>query len=175
MLSVAMKRHPNVGFFKADICNLPAELSGQYDVLISCWTLRNFPDLAQALREMLRVLKPGGQLMLIDCFRPEVALVNAVNSWWMSSVIPFLFAVGGSDGTPYAYLDRTIQAAVPPAEVSAMLVRARSTGSASPLLILRSRDACFAPSALSPLPLPPPSAMHPPPHLLLLSGCWARA
>jgi ubiquinone/menaquinone biosynthesis C-methylase UbiE len=59
----------NVAFVQADVCALPAELDGAFDVAYACFSHHHFPDPAAACREVLRTLAPGGVYCVIDVGR----------------------------------------------------------------------------------------------------------
>jgi len=61
MLAVAKRLQPDVDWRQGDAAKLPFE-GGQFDVVVSQFALMYFPERVAALREMWRVLKPGGRL-----------------------------------------------------------------------------------------------------------------
>jgi ubiquinone/menaquinone biosynthesis methyltransferase len=85
----AKNTHPNVRFALHDICALP-HADGSVDVITGGYALRNVPDLAVALREISRVLKPGGVAAFLDFSKPagktaqkvEYFLLEAWGSLW---------------------------------------------------------------------------------------------
>ena len=73
-----------------DICNLPLA-AGRFSVVTVGYGLRNVPDLAEALKEIHRVLKPGGRLCALDFDKPEAAWLRAI-------YLGYLHVVGGAMG-----------------------------------------------------------------------------
>lgn len=71
MLAIAngRNRHLRVRFVQGDMCKtaLPA---GSVDVVTGSYALRNAPDLGSALRELRRILKPGGYAAFLDFAKP---------------------------------------------------------------------------------------------------------
>jgi arsenite methyltransferase len=68
MLAVAVKRsegHPNVTFRQAGATEVPAE-DGEFDAVLSVQVLEYVPDVARALAEIHRVLRPGGRVVIWD-------------------------------------------------------------------------------------------------------------
>lgn len=59
----------NVAFVQADVCALPSELDGRFDLAYACFSHHHFPDPAAACREVLRTLVPGGVYCVIDVGR----------------------------------------------------------------------------------------------------------
>lgn len=78
MLSVgkseAAKNHlDNMTFVLGDAAELPF-LNGSFDIILSRLAFHHFPDVKQPFAEMVRVLKPGGKLVLIDMEAAEEPL-----------------------------------------------------------------------------------------------------
>lgn len=67
MLTHARKQssHANIDFIEADINHLPFD-DGSFDIVTGGYALRNAPDLVCAIREIERVLKPGGVAVFLD-------------------------------------------------------------------------------------------------------------
>jgi demethylmenaquinone methyltransferase/2-methoxy-6-polyprenyl-1,4-benzoquinol methylase len=76
----------NVRFQAGDMSSLGVE-SASIDAVTSGYGLRNVPDPEQAVREIARVLKPGGILATLDFYRPE-------SRWWRPLFLAYLKAAG---------------------------------------------------------------------------------
>ena len=78
---------------------------GTFDAVLCAFGFRNFPDRAAALREVSRVLKPGGHLLVLELFRPRFRILAAATAAWMACIAR-LFAGGARED--YAYLRASI-------------------------------------------------------------------
>ena len=71
MLQVARTRSPHITWTRADALQLPFA-DASFDVVTVGYGLRNLADLGQGLREVYRVLRPGGKLLALDFGKPEI-------------------------------------------------------------------------------------------------------
>jgi demethylmenaquinone methyltransferase/2-methoxy-6-polyprenyl-1,4-benzoquinol methylase len=93
------------------------------DAVSAGYALRNAPDYDQAVREIARVLRPGGTLATLDFYRPEAA-------WWRALLLAYLSAAGNWVGwlwhrepVVYGYIARSIDHFVSWQRFSATLER----------------------------------------------------
>ena len=68
---------PGIGWLAADGLQLPFE-SGTFDAVCAGFGVRNFSDTVKGVEEMVRVLKPGGRLMVLEFMRPVAPPVVAM-------------------------------------------------------------------------------------------------
>jgi len=88
-----------------------------YDVVSISFGLRNLPDRAANMREVLRVLKPGGRYVILEFSRPQ-AWFRPFYHFYLRFVIPSLGALIAHDRESYTYLGDSIRK-FPPAEALA--------------------------------------------------------
>ena len=93
-----------VALEEGDACAL-ACADASADLAICAFGFRNFPDRALALREVARVLTPGGHLLVLELFRPRCRPLAVLTALWMACVAR-LFASGARED--YAYLRASI-------------------------------------------------------------------
>ncbi len=98
---------------------LPYE-SGAFDGASIAFGIRNVPDRVQGLREMARVVRPGGRVVVLELAEPEGGFTGAIARGYVHQVVPF---VGGllSGAREYKYLQKSI-AAFPTKDVFAKMM-----------------------------------------------------
>jgi demethylmenaquinone methyltransferase/2-methoxy-6-polyprenyl-1,4-benzoquinol methylase len=94
---------PALDWTGADALHLPFP-DASFDAVISGFLLRNVTDLDQALREQLRVLRPGGHMVTLDTTRPRRSLLSPFIRFHMHVVIPFLGGLLTGSRDAYTYL-----------------------------------------------------------------------
>ena len=100
-------RH-RVSFVTGDMMALPMR-DESFDVVTTGYGLRNVPDLAGALAEIHRVLRPGGLLLSLDFDRPTNRIVRSVYLAYLTVVGSTLGAVLHGDPDTYRYIPQSIQ------------------------------------------------------------------
>jgi demethylmenaquinone methyltransferase / 2-methoxy-6-polyprenyl-1,4-benzoquinol methylase len=115
-LSAGMLRanHTGAPLLQADCSRLPFP-DGAFDGLVCGYALRNFSDLAGALTETARVLRPGGRVAILEVDAPSSTLLRTGYDIWFNQVVPRLGAAL-SDREAYDYLPRSV-AYLPPTPV----------------------------------------------------------
>ena len=80
-----------------------------FDCVTIGFGLRNVTDKAVALRSMARVLRPGGQLMVLEFSKPVVPLLNRVYDAYSFAALPALGKLVANDSESYRYLAESIR------------------------------------------------------------------
>ena len=96
-------------FVHGDALALPVE-DGAADVAAVAFGIRNVADRALALREMARVLRPGGLLLVLEFSLPEGAVFGGLYRTYFTRILPGVGALVSRDRDAYAYLPRTVLA-----------------------------------------------------------------
>jgi demethylmenaquinone methyltransferase/2-methoxy-6-polyprenyl-1,4-benzoquinol methylase len=93
----------------------------RFDATCIAFGIRNVPDRHAALREMVRVTRPGGTVAILELSEPRVGLLAVLARWHVHHVVPL---IGGlvSGRRAYRYLQTSI-AAFPPSQVFATHMR----------------------------------------------------
>ena len=98
----------NVRFSQADAQHLPFP-DNSFDVITIAFGLRNVTDKDMALRSMLRVLKPGGKLLVLEFSKPPNALLSKIYDGYSFSILPKLGKLFANDADSYQYLAESIR------------------------------------------------------------------
>jgi demethylmenaquinone methyltransferase/2-methoxy-6-polyprenyl-1,4-benzoquinol methylase len=103
----AERRNP-VSFLAGDMLALPFR-GAAFDVVTVGYGLRNVPDLDAALREIRRVLVPGGRLLSLDFNRPRPTFIRAVYLAYLTAVGSALGLALHGDPDTYRYIPESIR------------------------------------------------------------------
>jgi demethylmenaquinone methyltransferase/2-methoxy-6-polyprenyl-1,4-benzoquinol methylase len=98
----------NVRYSLANAERLPFPDSS-FDCVTIGFGLRNVTDKAAALHSMARVLKPGGQLLILEFSKPVVPGLKTLYDAYSFSVLPWLGKVVAKDEASYRYLAESIR------------------------------------------------------------------
>ena len=107
MIATGRKRHPELTFVQGDAMNLPFA-DASFDATTISYGLRNINDPMQALREMLRVTKPGGQLVVCEFSTPTNGAFRSLYNFFLGTALPALARAVSSDPAAYSYLTESI-------------------------------------------------------------------
>ncbi len=80
-----------------------------FDGVTCAYGCRNFQNLDEGLREMYRVLKPGGQVTILEFSYPSNRLVRALYDIYFTHVLPWVGRIVSRDKTAYTYLNKSVK------------------------------------------------------------------
>jgi demethylmenaquinone methyltransferase / 2-methoxy-6-polyprenyl-1,4-benzoquinol methylase len=107
MLALARKREPDIDFHQGDVSKLP-EADASVDAVTIAFGLRNLVNRDAALREMRRVLRPGGRLVVLE-FAPPTGPLMAAYRFYLGRVMPAIARLSSaSEANAYRYLAATV-------------------------------------------------------------------
>ena len=103
-----MKRNVEVTFVKGDAQAMPFE-DNTFDAVTCAYGCRNFRSLDEGLKEMFRVLKPGGQVTILEFSYPSNVLVRAAYDLYFTHILPWVGRIVSRDKTAYTYLNHSVK------------------------------------------------------------------
>jgi demethylmenaquinone methyltransferase / 2-methoxy-6-polyprenyl-1,4-benzoquinol methylase len=106
MLERARRKSNEVEWVEGDLLALPFE-DGSFDAATVGFGVRNVPELGDGLRELCRVLRPGGRLAVLEITRPR-GLLKPFFRLWFDAVVPLLGKVLPG-GAAYTYLPASVR------------------------------------------------------------------
>ncbi|MCF8531119.1 MAG: demethylmenaquinone methyltransferase [Candidatus Nanopelagicales bacterium] len=109
MLRVGQRRNPGLPYIAADALALPFA-DNSFDAVTMSFGLRNVADRDQALREFLRVAKPGGTVVICEFSHPTFTPFRTVYTEYLMAALPFLADRVASNPEAYRYLAESIRA-----------------------------------------------------------------
>src|SRR5258708_12476036 len=125
-----MLRHGTEKFSRKTIQPLEADAlvlplpDSSVDLVVSAFGFRNLANYEAGLREILRVLKPGGEVGILDFSEPQ-GLLGPLYGFYFRKVLPRIVTLISGVRVPYHYLPASSPKFPPPQE---MLARMESAG-----------------------------------------------
>ncbi|MEH0157904.1 bifunctional demethylmenaquinone methyltransferase/2-methoxy-6-polyprenyl-1,4-benzoquinol methylase UbiE [Limibacter armeniacum] len=80
-----------------------------FDAVTVAFGARNFENLEAGLREIQRVLKPGGTLVVLEFSKPEMFPFKQVYNFYFKNILPLIGKMISSDNSAYTYLPESVQ------------------------------------------------------------------
>lgn len=113
MLNVARQKiakknlEKQIEFRKADSENLPFD-DVIFDAAIVGFGVRNFENLNKGLSEILRVMKPGGVLFVLEFSKPISTPFKQIYMFYFMRILPFIGRMISKDSSAYSYLPESV-------------------------------------------------------------------
>ncbi len=119
----AQKACAKIALVEADALSLPFP-EGRFDLVVSAFGFRNLANYDKGLREIVRVLRPGGEVGILDFGEPKGLLGQAYRIYFRR-ILPVIGTVVSGVKGPYSYLPASVERFPDPAQ---MLKRMRAAG-----------------------------------------------
>jgi demethylmenaquinone methyltransferase / 2-methoxy-6-polyprenyl-1,4-benzoquinol methylase len=126
-----------IPFLEADALRLPFANSS-FDLVTTAFGFRNLANYEEGLREILRILKPGGLVAILEFTEPAPGIIGDAYRFYCQKVLPAVGGVISGDSAAYAYLPKSVARFFRPNELAALMA---SVGYESPryhLMMLQS-------------------------------------
>lgn len=111
MLTIANRKSEianfTIPYVEADAMNL-SFADASFDAATIAFGLRNLPNFENGLRELNRVLKPGGRLVVLECSHPPVAGFRQLYHFYFGRVLPMIGGIVSGDRGAYKYLPDSV-------------------------------------------------------------------
>ena len=98
----------NIQFVHANAQHMPFA-DHSFDAVTCAFGCRNFQNLDEGLSEMYRVLRPGGQVTILEFSYPSNPFVRAVYDLYFTHILPTIGRIVSRDKTAYTYLNRSVK------------------------------------------------------------------
>lgn len=125
MLERARRKSTSVRWVRGDVLALPFE-DGGFDAVTVGFGIRNVADLEAGLRELARVLRPGGRLGCLEITRPR-GLLRPFFRLWFDGLVPLAGRVLPG-GAAYTYLPASVRRFPGPEDLADLMRRAGFEG-----------------------------------------------
>ncbi len=114
---------PNIQLAVCDALHLPFR-DGSFDATMVAFGIRNFADRLASMREMKRVLKPGGAALILELSEPKGILTAAFYRVYTRVLLPLLGKLISRNTSAYRYLPASIAGFPEPQEFRLLMLRA---------------------------------------------------
>ena len=123
MLEIARREYPMLEFVEGDALAIPFD-DRTFDASTIAFGLRNLADPVRGLREMVRVLKPGGRAVVLEFVHPPRGPIGMGYRLYLKTLLPAIGGAISGDPSAYQYLSDTIDSYRTPEELRDMAIAA---------------------------------------------------
>jgi demethylmenaquinone methyltransferase/2-methoxy-6-polyprenyl-1,4-benzoquinol methylase len=115
-----MPAPPPLPLAEADALRLPFADSS-FDLVTSAFGFRNLANYEAGLREIQRVLKPGGTIAILEFTEPPDGLLGDIYRWYFCNVLPRIGGFLSGDSAAYTYLPKSVARFFRPPELASLM------------------------------------------------------
>ena len=109
-----------IRFVEADALQLPFP-ADSFDLVTTAFGFRNLANYESGLREIQRVLKPGGTIAILEFNEPPEGLWGDFYRWYFCKVLPRIGGLISGDRSAYTYLPKSVARFFRPPELAALM------------------------------------------------------
>jgi demethylmenaquinone methyltransferase/2-methoxy-6-polyprenyl-1,4-benzoquinol methylase len=115
MLEIGRKKiltknlNSKIELVRGDSENIPFE-ENKFDAVTVAFGVRNFENLKRGLSEILRVLKPGGMVVVLEFSKPSKFPFKQVYNFYFRFILPKIGSIVSNDKAAYTYLPKSVEA-----------------------------------------------------------------
>jgi demethylmenaquinone methyltransferase/2-methoxy-6-polyprenyl-1,4-benzoquinol methylase len=110
------------GFFEADALRLPFA-DASFDLVTTAFGFRNLANYESGLKEIRRVLKPGGTLAVLEFSEPPPGLPGDLYRWYCRKVLPKIGGLLSGNPNAYKYLPASVARFFRPEELASLMTQ----------------------------------------------------
>lgn len=111
---------PPMVLFEADALGLPFA-DASFDLVTTAFGFRNLANYEAGLREIQRVLKPGGTVAILEFAEPPEGRLGDLYRWYFCNVLPKIGGLISGDQAAYKYLPKSVARFFRPPELAALM------------------------------------------------------
>lgn len=126
-----------IPFLEADALRLPFA-SASFDLVTTAFGFRNLANYEEGLREILRVLRPGGSVAILEFTEPAPGIIGSAYRFYCQKVLPTIGGVISGDSAAYAYLPKSVARFFRPSELAALMTSVGYESAKYHLMMLQS-------------------------------------
>lgn len=97
-----------ISFIEGSALEMPFD-DAFFDAVMCAFGVRNFSDLDKGLEEMFRVLRPGGQLMILEFSYPSNPVIRFFYDFFFSHIMPLVGRLMSSNGGAFLYFRESVK------------------------------------------------------------------
>jgi demethylmenaquinone methyltransferase/2-methoxy-6-polyprenyl-1,4-benzoquinol methylase len=107
-------------FINGDALNMPFP-DASFDLVATAFGFRNLANYERGLREIARVLKPGGRVAILEFSEPSNTVMAGMYRFYFKRILPLIGGMISGNRTAYSYLPSSVSTFPPPPELAKLL------------------------------------------------------
>jgi demethylmenaquinone methyltransferase/2-methoxy-6-polyprenyl-1,4-benzoquinol methylase len=107
-------------FINGDALSMPFP-DGSFDLVATAFGFRNLANYERGLREIARVLKPGGRVAILEFSEPTNSVMAGMYRFYFRRILPLIGGMISGNRTAYSYLPTSVSTFPPPPELAKLL------------------------------------------------------